>query len=428
MLFSRRRFLCGATAATLAVPAFLRSLEADAAANMTLVAILQDGGCDGLNTVVPLSQYGVYSGLRQIPGGAGTLAVLETDIQTAGTAFDANYTTPASSATTFAFHPNMTALRALYGQGKVAVLLGVGIPPADDNRTSHEVGKFDWATATINKLGYTNLGWLGQAFDTLGGGGAIPPTVSLNYSAPTIMHGVQNTPLVLGGDIGNFSVPSGAGGSDATARLAALATDDGYALPSSAGEFARSLASATTGYVTAVQGYATTAPGTGYGSVAKSGLKFQLLQIARLIKAGAPSRAYFASQGGYDTHSQQNAPGFHPSLVGELSDAIAQFYAYLAANSLSQNVVVMTYTDFGRRVQANSTAGTDHGTAQVGFVVGDPVKPGVYGNYPDLTKLDHDGNPVISVDFRNHISDLIGALGADPRPIVGTTYPKLGYI
>jgi uncharacterized protein (DUF1501 family) len=88
----------------------------------------------------------------------------------------------------------------------------------------------------------------------------------------------------------------------------------------------------------------------------------------------------------------------------------------------------MTYTDFGRRVQANSTAGTDHGTASVAFIVGDPVKGGVYGQYPDLTKLDKNGNPVIAVDFRNHISDLIGALGADPVPIVGGTYPKLGYI
>jgi uncharacterized protein (DUF1501 family) len=177
-----------------------------------------------------------------------------------------------------------------------------------------------------------------------------------------------------------------------------------------------------------VQGYAAAAPGTGYGTIGKSSLKQQLLQVARLIKAGAPSRAYFASQGGYDTHSQQNSPGHHPDLVGELSDAVSQFYAYLAANALSQNVIVMTYTDFGRRVQANSTAGTDHGTASVAFIVGDPVKGGVYGAYPNLSKLDSNGNPVIAVDFRNHISDLIGALGADPTPIVGATYPKLGYI
>jgi uncharacterized protein (DUF1501 family) len=427
-MFSRRRFLCGASAATFGMPAFLRSISAQAASNTILVSILQDGGCDGLNTVVPLQQYGVYAGLRQVPGGAGTLAVLQTDIQAAKTAFDTNVATPSDSATTFAFHPKMTALRSLYGRGKVAVLLGVGIPPDDQNRTSHEVGKFDWATASINKLGYANAGWLGQAFDAIGGAGAIPPAVSVNYQSPTIMQGNKTAPLVLGGDISQFSVPSGSGGTDETARLAALQTNNGYALQATAGEFARALSLATISYVGAVQGYAAAAPGTGYGAIGRSGLKAQLLQVARMIKAGAPSRAYFASQGGYDTHSQQNSPGNHPDLVGELSDAVSQFYAYLAANALSQNVIVMTYTDFGRRVQANSTAGTDHGTASVAFIVGDRVRGGVYGQYPNLSKLDDDGDPVITVDFRNHISDLVGALGADPTPIVGATYPKLGYI
>ncbi len=88
----------------------------------------------------------------------------------------------------------------------------------------------------------------------------------------------------------------------------------------------------------------------------------------------------------------------------------------------------MTMTDFGRRPQANSTAGTDHGTASVSFVIGDRVKGGVYGQYPNLSALDTNGNVVIQVDFRNHISDLVAALGTDPTPIVGGSYPKLGFI
>ena len=165
-----------------------------------------------------------------------------------------------------------------------------------------------------------------------------------------------------------------------------------------------------------------------YPAIGNSSLRSQLKQIARLIQAGAPSRAYFASQGGYDTHSSQQNANSQPGLLADLSGAINDFYGYLAANGLSKNVAIMTYSDFGRRVQANSTAGTDHGTASVHFIVGDPVKPGVYGAYPDLTKLDANGNPLIAVDFRNYISDMVQALGADPTNIVGSTYPKLGYI
>jgi uncharacterized protein (DUF1501 family) len=429
MTFSRRRFLCGSTAATLAMPAFMRGIAAEAAGNTILVSILLDGGCDGLNTVVPLNQYGIYSQLRKIPGTTQYLSVLESDVAAAGTAFEANYTVPSSSAVNYAFHPNMTALRGLYGKGKVAVVLGVGLPPADANRTSHEVAKFDWATGTINKLGYTNLGWLGQTFDMLGAsGGALPPAVSLNYSAPTILRGAKTHPLVLGGDIGGFTVACGDGGADCTARLGALASNDALAAPQLASEFARALANETTSFVKTVNQYAAAVPGADYPAPGRSSLKNQLKQIARLIRAGSPSRAYFASQGGYDTHSQQNSPGHHPDLVLELSEALNDFYGYLAANAFSRNVVIMTYSDFGRRVQANSTAGTDHGTASVAFVIGDLVKPGIYGQYPDLTSLDRNGNPVIQVDFRNHISDLVAALGADPAAIVGSTYPKLGYI
>lgn len=427
MLFSRRRFVCGATATAMSMPLFMRALEADAATDTILVTILQDGGCDGFNTVVPLAQYGKYSDLRTIPGG-GTLAVLQTDIAAAGTAFDANYLTPANQAVSYALHPQMTALRALYGQGKVAVLMGVGIPPADPARTSHEVGKFDWATGSINKLGYTNLGWIGQAFDAIGGAGALPPSASVNYQSPIVLHGRKSSPLVIGGDLSNFSLPCGSSGADCAARVGALNANDTYPSPASGAEFARALSSATASYVGVVQQYAAAAPGADYPSTAGSSIKSQLKQIARLIVAGAPTRAYYAAQGGYDTHSAQNGPGHHPDLVGELSDAMAQFYTYLQGKGLSQRIVIMTMTDFGRRPQANSTSGTDHGTASVSFVIGERVKGGVYGQYPNLSSLDNNGNVVIQVDFRNHISDLVTALGTDPTPIVGSSYPKLGFI
>ena len=429
MLYSRRRFLCGATAVTLSMPTLMRGIAAEASGNLIMVTIFLNGGNDALNTVIPIStkQYGAYTNLRQIPGG-GFLGYTQAQISAAGTAFDPNYQTPASQATNYAFNPGMPELRALYGQGKVAVLTGVGLPPVDPNRTDHQIAQFDWATGSVNQFGLTNAGWVGQTFDQLGGGGAVPPMVSVDYSSPIIQHGAKNSPLSLGGDIGNFSIPCGDGGPDCVNRLSSLSTNDGYATQYMQSEFARTLAEATTDYVGVVKGYSTAATGATYPATGKSSLRNQLKQVARLIQAGAPVRSYFASQGGYDTHSSQLNPNSQPALLADLSGGISDFYGYLAANALSSNVVIMTYSDFGRRVQANSTAGTDHGTASVHFIIGDPVKPGVYGAYPDLTKLDPNGNPLISVDFRNYVSDLVSALGADPTAIVGQTYPKLGYI
>jgi uncharacterized protein (DUF1501 family) len=430
MLYTRRRFLCGATATALSMGAVMRGIAAEASGNLILVTILLDGGNDGLNTVIPITtaQYGAYASYRQIPGGGGFLGYTEAQITAAGTAFDPNYLTPATSATQYAFHPNMTALRTLYGQGKVAVLLGVGLPPADPNRTSHANAKFDWATGTINELGYTNRGWLGQAFDTIGGSGNIPPTVSVNNTSPTILAGAINNPLVLGGDLSTFMVPCGDGGADCTTRLTDLNLTDSYTSAYTAAEFSRALGADTTSYVGAVQGYATAVSGSDYPPIGNSALRSQLKQIARLIKGNAPTRAYYASQGGYDTHSGQQDTTSQPALLADLSGALSDFYGYLAANNLSHNVAIMTYSDFGRRVQANSTAGTDHGTSSVAFILGDPIKPGVYGQYSNLTQLDVDGNPYIQVDFRNQLSDIITAMGADPSAIVGSTYPKLGFI
>ena len=240
MFVTRRSFVCGAAASVMALPAFLRPLEVDAASDTILVSILQDGGCDAFNTVISLQQYGRYTALRTVPGG-GSLAVLQSDIAVAGTAFDANTQTAASAATAYAFHPKMTALRALYGLGKVAVVLGVGIPPADPFRTSHEVGKFDWATASVKKLGFTTTGWIGQSFDAIGASGALPPTASLNYQSPIVLRGAKTSPLVLGGDISGFSVPCGSSGADCAARVGALTKNDTFPSPAMPAEFARAL-------------------------------------------------------------------------------------------------------------------------------------------------------------------------------------------
>lgn len=414
---SRYQFLCGGAAATVALPALLQPIAAQAASNTTLVAILLAGGCDGLNTVVPLGQFGNYNGLRQPAGLNYTQAAL------AATAFDANTATPAASATQFAFNPTMTSLRQVYAGGHLAVLCGVGIMPDEPNRLSHEVGQFDWASGTIKMLGQTTLGWLGQALDA-SPAGALPPLISLTGQAPTLLTGRVQSPLVLGVPLESFQLNYG-NFADVPTRQAQYAAIQGQPLTGKQ-EQLRALSVAAQGFTGKVQAVATSTPAADY-PVQTSFIGLQLQQIARLIVSGATgARAYYAVHGGFDTHANQMQ--VHPTLLGQLSDAVATFYAYLRQKNASSNVVIMTFSDFGRRAAGNSTSGTDHGTASVSFVLGDPVRGGIYGQYPSLTALDSAGNLQVQVDFRNELSDVISYLGGDPNPIVGQTYPKLGFI
>jgi uncharacterized protein (DUF1501 family) len=422
-----RRDFCKAAGAALMVPAFLRPFAAQAATSNShiLVAIMLAGGNDGLNTVIPLTQYGTYTDLRKPLNGPSGNQVNIPLASLAATAFESDFRVPASKSTTYAFNPTMTALRSLYAKGKVAVINGVGIPPIDTNRLSHQTGQFDWQSGTVNQTGQVATGWLGQALDSAPGG-SLPAMMSLSGELPLLMQGKVNSPLVLNPPLENFSISYGTNDqNDAAQRELDFRRIANAASGSAPGEFVRGVSLSATKLVNVVQDVAHFQSAAGYPK-AQTYLSQQLEQIARVILSGSGVSAYFAVQGGYDTHSgQQNV---QPGLLGDLSDSIAGFYTYLASKGASRNVTIMTFSDFGRRAESNSTFGTDHGTSSVAFAVGDPVKGGTYGNYSNLKKLDQDGNLVVQVDFRNQISDMIGYLGADAASILGQTYPKLGFI
>jgi uncharacterized protein (DUF1501 family) len=409
------------------VPAFLRPFAAQAATadSHILVAIMLAGGNDGLNTVIPLTQYGPYTDLRKPLNGptGGQLNIPLASL--AATAFESDYRVPASKATTFAFNPSMTAMRDLYAKGKVAVINGIGIPPADTNRLSHQTGQFDWQSGTINQTAQTTTGWLGLTLDSAPGG-ALPAMMSMSGQLPQLMQGKINSPLVLNPPLENFDLSYQTGDqNDSSQRELEFRRIDATQSGTETGEFVRGVSQSATKLVSVVQSVAHFQTVPGYPQP-QSYLSTQLQQIARVILSGSGVSAYFAVQGSYDTHSnQQNA---HPGLLQDLSDSISAFYTYLAAKGASKNVTIMTFSDFGRRAQGNASLGTDHGTSSVAFMIGDPVRGGTYGAYSNLKSLDQDGNLVVQVDFRNAISDMIGYLGADPTPILGKTYPKLGFI
>lgn len=444
MLFSRRKFLCGTSAVAFSSGSFMRALARPAlAASTGNIVILYEfsGGNDGFNMVIPLdtTNFGYYNKLR------ANIAVPLTAIDTAQTYFDA---TPSAVGTgsTYAFNPVMTELRSLWAGGKVAVVSGLGLEPSVPNRDGHQQGQFYWASASVNPDPTSDTGWLGLTFDSLGGSGNLPPMVAVMGGTPTAMVGAKTLPLVVGGDLGNFSVNTGnAGGA---AGNASLTGNDAYVTSAIASEFARSMASQTTADVQTVQNYAKAVnpdsvgggplspqyPNTpayppynlsityaGTTTARTSGVKVQMAQIARLILGGAPTRSYYVRQGGYDTHSSEVAQ--QPLLLQEFSEAVSEFYAYMKALSASSNVVIMTTSEFGRLPFSNASAGTDHGTANFHFVIGDPVNGGFYGTeeYPNLVPGLSGNYIAVDIDFRYYLSAVMQYLGVDPATVMGTS-------
>ena len=150
--------------------------------------------------------------------------------------------------------------------------------------------------------------------------------------------------------------------------------------------------------------------------------------MAALIKSGAPTQVYQVSMSSFDFHSDEKAN--EEALLGQLDSAFSSFFAELEGVKAAENVVVMTYSEFGRRPSENASQGTDHGTAAPLFVAGPKVKGGrFYGEEPSLTSLDANGNLIFNVDFRSVYATVLDkVLGADPQKILGGTYQTLGFL
>jgi uncharacterized protein (DUF1501 family) len=147
-----------------------------------------------------------------------------------------------------------------------------------------------------------------------------------------------------------------------------------------------------------------------------SQLGAQLDLIAGLIEAGVPTRAYSASLGGFDTHADER--GTQQRLLTELDGALTPFVQRLEKTDRGKNAVVLVYSEFGRRVQANGSDGTDHGTAGPVFVLGAKVSGGFFGEQPSLTDLSN-GDLKAGTDFRDvYATVLQHVLGADPARIL----------
>jgi uncharacterized protein (DUF1501 family) len=147
------------------------------------------------------------------------------------------------------------------------------------------------------------------------------------------------------------------------------------------------------------------------------------MTVARLIKGGARARIYYAQQGGYDTHVEQLRT--HSELLTDLGYALKSFFDELKESGLADRVVVVCFSEFGRRVQENASSGTDHGTAGPVLLAGPAVRPGLIGAYPSLTDLDS-GDLKMTVDFRRvYASVLENWLELPSSKVLSGSFPVL---
>jgi uncharacterized protein (DUF1501 family) len=150
-------------------------------------------------------------------------------------------------------------------------------------------------------------------------------------------------------------------------------------------------------------------------------LAAQLQTVAQIIAGDLGTRVFSVQLGGFDTHAAQFNQ--QANLLRQLGDALNAFEQDLASMGKQDQVLLMTFSEFGRRVAQNGSNGTDHGTAEPMFVIGPSVSPGLYGSYPSLEDLDDNGDLKFSTDFRNVFAAVLREhLGVDPAPVLAGSY------
>ncbi len=350
----------------------------------TLVLVTLYGGCDGLNTVIPYGDE-AYAAARPDLAYTGDTVLRLDDM--------------------FGLNPGLKGLHQLYGEQKLAIVRGVGYPKPD---RSHFRSMDIWQTAQPDRPGTT--GWLGRWLDTTGG----DPRLAVSFE-PVL------PPLLAGATSAGATVPGGAVKlpravtPEVLTALAGTSPGETAAQARAAGCFAdlirvRDLMAD----VDAADDEDTSlpeAPATATGGAAPP-LDTQLALVTRCIEAGAATRVYSVSLGGFDLHAdEKNAM---ESLLAKLDKPLSAFVQRMAG----RDVVVAVYSEFGRRVKANASDGTDHGTASSMFLVGSGIHGGMYGEQPSLTDLD-DGDLVHTTDFRDVYATLLhDVLGADPAAVL----------
>jgi uncharacterized protein (DUF1501 family) len=378
-----------------------------------LVVIQLAGGNDGLNTVVPIDNDHYYNARPKIAIKPES-AIKINDVT--------------------GLHPNLAGLKSIYDEGQLAIIEGVGYP--NPNR-SHFRSTEIWHTGSDSKT-FEKYGWIGRYFDVYckespasvglcigkqnpqAFTAAMPKGVTFNdprelkvkkaKGSDSMMMGVEEEEIEpvagesigdIGGAIGNTS------GLNPLDFLENTATE----------------ARISAGQIEAI--LRTVKPQTPF-----PGNRFakELQVTSQLIRGDMPTGIFYLSRGGFDTHTNQN--GSRMALMKEIGAGLQAFHSEMKAAGLSDRVCVLVYSEFGRRVKENASGGTDHGVAQPVFVVGGPVKGGLYGKRPGMDPGQLiKGDIAHTTDYRSVYATLLEKhMGVDSEPVLLKKFEPLAFI
>jgi uncharacterized protein (DUF1501 family) len=359
-----------------------------------LVVIELSGGNDGLNTVVPYADPAYYRARPKL--GIPDRQVIK-------------------AADGFGFHPAMVGFERLYKDGRLAIVHGCGY---EHPSLSHFSSMDFWHTGVPN--GGESLGWLGRLADESYDASARNLIVNVGASQSLAVRSRRHSPLVFD-DPARFRRE----GTESQKQALAELSQPGATTNSTLEFLATTAQNATESSDFVRRASASYRSPVDYGT--GGGLGGNLRKVAALIDAGMATRLYYVSYAGnsFDTHVQQ--ADLHSRLLMYTADAVRGFIDDMARIGRADEVAVMIFTEFGRRVEENGSLGTDHGTATPMFVVGKGVSGGLYGRHPSLTDLD-DGNMKMTTDFRRVYATMIEEwLGyADTRTILKGRFEPLG--
>ncbi len=364
-----------------------------------LVVVQLTGGNDFMNTLVPYTE-GAYYDARPL------VRVAEDEVL------------PIND--TLGFNPNASRLKELYDAGNVAVVQGIGYP---NSSRSHFRGMDIWHTCEPDRI--STEGWVAKVIDRIDPEGENPLTaVNIGRGLPRALAapGVTATSV---GDLDNYGLMTGVEVEEERERDleifkrmytpavgAGLVQD--YLSQTGRGSLAGAEILAT------VPGQYSSSVEYGANPIAKA-----LHDVARIHTAGVGTRVFYTSHPGYDTHSHQ--PPVHPRLLQEVSGALADFMQDLREHDAAEEVTILVFTEFGRRMKDNGS-GTDHGSGGGAFIVGDLVEGGLYAEYPSVDPSDwlHGEDLKHTIDFRGIYGTILEQwMGIAPQEIVGGEFEQI---
>ena len=348
-----------------------------------LVIVTLYGGNDGINTLIPYADNAYHDARPDLAYAPGDVIHLDEQL---------------------GLNPAMKGLAQLWNQRQLAIVRGVGYPRPDH---SHFRSMDIWQTASPAEP--VSTGWIGRWLDANGD----DPLRAVNIGPvlPPLAVGEKYTAAALS--------PGGAAGKAEKfdAIMTALGNDDPNDTPAMA-----AVCKAYRAARTADTAFASVKP----SDESRNSLATQLSMVASAVKARVPTRVYTVQLGGFDTHANERAT--QQRLLQTLDEAVARFLQEMSGDRYGKNVVLLAYSEFGRRVRANASQGTDHGTAGPVFVAGVSVRGGFYGEEPSLTNLDN-GDLKFTTDFRDVYYELLKrTVAADPTPSVGAGRRSLGFL